>query len=299
MENGGIPFLEGADRFAFSAALGATLVRMGNFLNSEIVGRVVPDQSWGVRFPLYDRIAEPPLRYPTQIYETVLGLVVLLALFIADRAWGKEKRPRGALISLFFLLYFPGRFFVEFYKDYQTDIAELNTLGAFEGPLTMGQWLSIPGALIGLFGVYWAFQKRLPAGWVSKDEREAMAEDFDDEDFDDEDFDDEDFDDDDLDDLDDDELAEEEERRARLRKKAAQKRKAAAKKRKAKAKAKAKAKPTEDDDEDDQDDDESPKPVKKASKKKASKKKASKKKAPKKKAKAKPEPSDADDEDDD
>ncbi|MGC4091014.1 MAG: prolipoprotein diacylglyceryl transferase [Polyangiaceae bacterium] len=63
----GIPFLEGSDRFAFSAALGATLVRLGNLLNSEIVGKKT-DGTWGFRFPRFpdDRI-NPPLRHPSQI----------------------------------------------------------------------------------------------------------------------------------------------------------------------------------------------------------------------------------------
>ena len=177
----GIPFLEGSDRFAFSAALGATLVRLGNFFNSEIVGRVT-DQSWGVQFPRYDhRAVEVPYRYPSQLFETAMGLVVLGALLVADRAWGKEKRPRGALISLFFALYFPGRFLVEFYKEYQT--LEPTSM------LTMGQWLSIPGACLGFYGLWWSFKHRPPVGWESREP------DYDDEDYDDEDYDDEDYDD--------------------------------------------------------------------------------------------------------
>src|SRR5690606_19423555 len=153
-----VPFLEGADRFAFSAALGATLVRLGNFFNSEIVGRVVKDQSWGVRFPRYDvGMAEAPLRYPTQLFEFSLGLLVLLALYLTDLAAGKEKRPRGLLISVFFLIYFIGRFSVEFFKEYQT-LDE-------SSPLTMGQYLSIPGILIGIGGIAWSIKAGLPVGW--------------------------------------------------------------------------------------------------------------------------------------
>ena len=153
----GIPFLEGSDRFAFSAALGATLVRIGNFFNSEIVGRLT-DQSWGVRFPRYDRgVPEAPLRHPSQLYETALGLLVLLGLYLWDKKLGKEKRPRGALISMFFMLYFPGRFVIEYFKEHQT----LETTSA----LTMGQYLSIPGALLGAYGLWWSFQRKLPAGW--------------------------------------------------------------------------------------------------------------------------------------
>ncbi len=189
----GVPFLEGADRFAFSAALGATLVRLGNFLNSEIVGAEVKDGSWGVLFAKtcearpetagcwkafgmraadyaekcqsgnldcwgYDETVI--YRHPSQLYEVTLGLLVLLSLYLFDRALGKEKRPRGALISLFFVLYFVGRFIVEFFKDYQTDFERSWEM------LSMGQLLSIPGILLGAYGLYWAFQRRLPAGWA-------------------------------------------------------------------------------------------------------------------------------------
>jgi len=173
----GIPFVEGSDRFAFSAALGAALVRLGNLLNSEIVGRVVPDQSWGFRFKRYGedaRLPEIPLRYPTQIAEMLLGFGVLGALYLFDKRLGREKRPRGALISMFFLLYFIGRFCVEFYKEYEGNGGK--PLGL---PITMGQFLSLPGILIGVVGLYLSFKKRIPVGWptmpVAEDREEAKA----------------------------------------------------------------------------------------------------------------------------
>lgn len=160
----GVPFFEGADRFAFSAALGATLVRLGNFFNSEIVGRVVPDQSWGVRFPRYDQhLLEAPLRYPTQIFEFSLGLLVLFSLWLVDRVTGKEKRPRGLLISVFFVVYFAGRFFVEFFKEYQALEAT--------STLTMGQYLSIVPFLMGIAGVVASLKLGAPAGWPTKKSR--------------------------------------------------------------------------------------------------------------------------------
>jgi prolipoprotein diacylglyceryl transferase len=173
----GVPFLEGSDRFAFSATLGATVVRIGNLLNSEIIGRVVPDQSWGMKFPRADiqggmertafsaeEIAKVPWRYPSQIYEIVLGTSVFVGLLIADRLMGKEKRPRGALISWFFVLYFGGRLFTERYKE----IEALPQDSAF----SMGQYLSFPGLLLGLYGLYRAFKRKEPVGWVEPgDER--------------------------------------------------------------------------------------------------------------------------------
>jgi len=169
-----VPFLEGADRFSFSAALGATVVRIGNLFNSEIVGKKVPDQSWGMRFP---RVDHPPvLRYPSQLYEIALGSAVFVALLVADRAMGKEKRPRGAMIAWFFALYFSGRLFTEFYK-------EIEALPS-DSPISMGQYLSILPALLGWYGLYWSFKHKEPVGWVDDslpDESEAEDEDEDDE----------------------------------------------------------------------------------------------------------------------
>jgi len=149
-------FIEGCDRFAFSAALGAILVRIGNFFNSEIVGRVTM-ADWGVRFPRYDRVPEPPLRHPSQLYEVALGVLVMASLLVVDRALGKEKRPRGVMISLFMALYFTGRFFVEYVKEYQP--------GETAAGLTTGQWLSVIPATVGCIGLLIAFKKRIPAHW--------------------------------------------------------------------------------------------------------------------------------------
>jgi phosphatidylglycerol:prolipoprotein diacylglycerol transferase len=157
-----VPFLEGADRFSFAAALGATVVRIGNLFNSEIVGRKVPDQSWGMRFPRADHFESSPLsaplRYPSQLYEIALGTSVFVGLLIADRLMGKEKRPRGAMISWFFALYFTGRLFTENYKE----IEALPPTSA----ISMGQYLSVLPALLGWYGLYWAFKRKEPVGWV-------------------------------------------------------------------------------------------------------------------------------------
>lgn len=149
-------FIEGCDRFAFSAALGSILVRIGNFFNSEIVGRPT-GSDWGVRFPRYDRVPEPPLRHPSQLYEVLLGFVVMAALIVIDRALGKEKRPRGVLTSSFMALYFTGRFIVEFFKEYQPGEASVG--------LTTGQWLSLIPALAGYVGLVISMRRRVPARW--------------------------------------------------------------------------------------------------------------------------------------
>ena len=179
----GVPFLEGSDRFSFSAALGATVVRIGNLFNSEIVGRKVPGQTWGIRFPrnIPDHGLDPvPLRYPSQIYEILLGIGVFVGLLIADRVMGKEKRPRGAMISWFFALYFTGRLFTEHYK-------EIEAL-PLDSAISMGQYLSVLPALLGWYGVWRSLKRREPVGWVDDsahadldEEDEAEDEDEDDD----------------------------------------------------------------------------------------------------------------------
>ena len=150
-----LPFWECSDRFMFSVTLAAIMVRLGNFLNSEIVGRVT-DGSWGVRFPLFDGPLAP-YRHPSQLYEAGMGLVVMALLFLADAAFGREKRPRGLLSGVFLTSYFTGRFLVEYVKEYQVMPAG--------NILTMGQMLSIPAALSGVLLLSYSLYRKTPAKW--------------------------------------------------------------------------------------------------------------------------------------
>jgi prolipoprotein diacylglyceryl transferase len=137
------PFLDVADRLSFSAALGSSLIRLGNFFNSEIVGRRT-EAFWAVKFPRYDQLPLDlvPGRYPSQLVEFLAGLVILGLLLIIDRLFGREKRPQGLLAASFFLLYFLARFLMEFLKERQSI-----TDNAF---LSRGQILSILPFLLGL-----------------------------------------------------------------------------------------------------------------------------------------------------
>jgi prolipoprotein diacylglyceryl transferase len=137
------PFWDTCDRFSFSAALGAALIRLANFFNSEIVGRVT-DGPFGVRFPRFDQLPPEltPARYPSQLVEFSLGLSVLAALFWLDKKLGREKRPVGALSAAFLVLYFSGRFLVEFIKERHGLVDDFL--------LSRGQLLSLPGIILGL-----------------------------------------------------------------------------------------------------------------------------------------------------
>ena len=148
-----IPVGEMLDRMSFGGALSAVFVRLGNFFNSEILGRPA-DVPWAVCFPRVDNPLVP--RHPTQLYEVAIGAFVVAALVWVDRRAGKEKRPRWLLFGVFMVLFFSLRFVVEFYKAHQA----LPDGSA----LTMGQMLSVPYVLIGIASIIYAFKTKLPAG---------------------------------------------------------------------------------------------------------------------------------------
>jgi phosphatidylglycerol:prolipoprotein diacylglycerol transferase len=144
-----IPWHFVLDSNAFVAALVATLVRIGNFLNSEIVGRVT-DLPWCVHFVRF-RDEGKYCRHPSQLYEAAFGLAILLGLILLDRKLGK-RRPPGLLSGFFLVSYFSCRFLVEFVKEYQALPAG--------SPLTMGQYLSIPFFLSGVYLLFYAWRHR-------------------------------------------------------------------------------------------------------------------------------------------
>ena len=143
-----LSLLEVTDRFSMPAAIGAAGIRVGNFLNSEIVGRPT-DVAWAVKFVRFER--HPVPRHPSQVYEFALGLLVLAILVWADRRTGRESRPLGLLSGLFLTFYFAGRFLVEFVKEFHS---------LKDSTLTMGQYLSILPFLAGVALVVWSLRRR-------------------------------------------------------------------------------------------------------------------------------------------
>lgn len=133
-----LKFIDIVDRLVFVAAVGAILIRIGNFINSEVVGRAT-DLPWGVKFIRYDNGLFA--RHPSQLYESLFGVFLLIILLKADKYFGKEKRPKGLLTGLFLFLYFLFRFLIEYLKEYQT---------LSHSYLTMGQYLSIVPILVGI-----------------------------------------------------------------------------------------------------------------------------------------------------
>lgn len=130
-------FLWICDRIGLAVPLSGFLIRIGNFFNSEILGRP-SEVPWTV---VFTRIDDLP-RHPVQLYEALCYLVIFLLQF----AYYRDRRgnvAEGYLFGRFFVLVFGSRFILEFFKEYQA---------SFESgwSLTMGQWLSIPAVAAGM-----------------------------------------------------------------------------------------------------------------------------------------------------
>lgn len=127
------------DRIAVPTALASAFIRLGNLFNSEIYG-FQTDLPWGFVFV---RDGQTLPHHPTQIYEALGYLIIFVTLLIIyNRRQGIINR--GLLVGWLFTLVFILRFFVEFIKNVQVDFENNMTLN-------MGQWLSIPFVLAGIF----------------------------------------------------------------------------------------------------------------------------------------------------
>lgn len=132
------------DRIAMPFALGGMFVRIGNFFNSEILGRET-DVSWAVIFVREDLIP----RHPAMLYEAALCLALFVLLVFLYRHY-KNSPPEGLLTAVFMIVLFVGRFLIEYAKERQPGFDETLSF------LSMGQILSIPFVL---FGIWLLFKK--------------------------------------------------------------------------------------------------------------------------------------------
>lgn len=140
-KNAGQPFLWVLDRMSIVAALGAALIRLGNLFNSEIIGKPT-DVPWAFIFRKVDALP----RHPTQLYESLIYLIVFIFLLAIYRK--KPNAIRHGWIAGFLLTtVFTMRFLIEFLKE--------NQVAAEQGmALNIGQLLSMPAVLIGLYLMY-------------------------------------------------------------------------------------------------------------------------------------------------
>ncbi|QCI25633.1 prolipoprotein diacylglyceryl transferase [Buchnera aphidicola (Sitobion avenae)] len=154
--------LEISDFIAPLIPFGLGAGRLGNFINSELWGRVSPSFSYAMIFPnsqyqdletikkhpqlklLFEKYGALP-RHPSQLYEFFLeGLVLFFILYF----FSKKNRPIGCTSGLFLIFYGVFRIFVEFFREPDPQI------GLLENIITMGQILSIPMIFSGLIILY-------------------------------------------------------------------------------------------------------------------------------------------------
>lgn len=141
------------DRIVTPIALTGGLIRLGNLFNSEIFGHPT-DMPWGFKFvrshewlrEFYDQPC-----HPTQIYEALCYFALFALLFWLYWKRNAECRP-GLLFGIFLFVLFTCRFLIEFVKNDQVDF-EANM------SLNMGQWLSVPFMILGLFFIARAFMR--------------------------------------------------------------------------------------------------------------------------------------------
>ena len=139
----GIPVWSMFDIVAAGVPFGLGVVRMANFVNSELWGRVT-DVPWGVIFPN----GGPDPRHPSQLYEAALeGVVLFAVLFLLTHRSLKMKTP-GYIAGAFVAGYGLSRIVVEFFR---MPDAQLGYLAG--GWLTMGMVLSTPMVLAGLWAM--------------------------------------------------------------------------------------------------------------------------------------------------
>ena len=208
--NNKFDYLWTLDRIVIVVALGGACIRMGNLMNSEIVGKPT-DAPWGFTFPRdvehlvpvarplpvgAVQVAAVPVqlvdgttsyrllpkgtpvapdapmavpRHPTQIYESLFCVVLLVLLY---SMWNrtKEKTPRGQLFGVFVVLLFTFRLLVEYLKENQVSFENGNFLN-------QGQLLSIPFILIGIWVLLRAGKDpNNPYGYAPRDLDAAAAE---------------------------------------------------------------------------------------------------------------------------
>lgn len=164
------------DRVVIPVASGAVFIRIGNFINSEIIGKIT-DSAFGVRFiqdfygkrqivaetgiqdykeayaavtenPQFQHLLEAiPYRHPAQLYESFCYVFVFLILwFIYTKT--QKRDQTGFLFGAFLVMLWTVRFFVEFVKEPQGE-EYITMMG-----LNTGQMLSVPFILIGLYFMF-------------------------------------------------------------------------------------------------------------------------------------------------
>lgn len=130
------------DRIVIPVSFGGAFVRLGNFFNSEIIGKPT-NSDYGV---VFKKLGEDFARHPSQLYESVCYLLLFSLLYYLY--WKTDiSKKLGLLFGIFFTLLWSIRFVVEFSKEPQ--VAE-----RADWVFNTGQLLSLPMIVIGIVIIY-------------------------------------------------------------------------------------------------------------------------------------------------
>lgn len=139
------------DVLVIPTAMAVTFIRLGNFVNQEILGYQTT-MPWGIVFGNSADGIPPVPRHPAQLYEAGMYLATFFILYAIWKAKGASLK-QGTLSGIFFVLVFGSRFFIEFLKSPQPSWLDSSSLQA-------GQYLSIPFVALG-FALIFMKQKKL------------------------------------------------------------------------------------------------------------------------------------------
>ncbi|WP_291599688.1 prolipoprotein diacylglyceryl transferase [Bacteroides sp.] len=133
-------YMDVLDMIAVATPICACFIRLANLMNSEIIGKPT-DMPWAFVFEQVDMLP----RHPAQLYEAIAYLIFFLGMvYLYKKSDHGTKLHRGFFFGLCLTEIFTFRFFVEFLKENQVDFENAMTLN-------MGQWLSIPFVIIGIY----------------------------------------------------------------------------------------------------------------------------------------------------
>ena len=133
-------YMDVLDMIAVATPICACFIRLANLMNSEIIGKPT-DMPWAFVFEQIDMLP----RHPAQLYEAIAYFIFFLGMiYLYKKSDHGQKLHRGFFFGLCLTEIFVFRFFVEFLKENQVDFENTMTLN-------MGQWLSIPFVIIGIY----------------------------------------------------------------------------------------------------------------------------------------------------
>ena len=133
-------YMDVLDMIAVATPICACFIRLANLMNSEIIGKPT-DVPWAFVFEQVDMLP----RHPAQLYEAIAYFIFFLGMiYLYKKSDHGTKLHRGFFFGLCLTEIFVFRFFVEFLKENQVDFENTMTLN-------MGQWLSVPFVIIGIY----------------------------------------------------------------------------------------------------------------------------------------------------